>query len=253
MARIDGIEDLLRIRFTTSHPKDLDADLIGSFRHLKKLCRHIHLPVQSGSNQVLKRMNRKYSRELYLDKVSKLRDTSPDIAITSDIIVGFPGETDVDFDATLNLVKQVQYDGLFAFKYSDRPNAPAVHYPDKVSESHKNQRLQILLATQDAITRKKNKALVGSIQEVLTDGLSKKDISSRLADGRLPAQATGRTFTNKIVNFYLDAEAESSRDIGTGNLLDVRIEKAFAHSLWGKPFLAEPTSKRVKGVDSYAA
>jgi tRNA-2-methylthio-N6-dimethylallyladenosine synthase len=253
LARIDGIEDLLRIRFTTSHPKDLDADLIGSFRHLKKLCRHIHLPVQSGSNQVLKQMNRKYSRELYLDKVSKLRDTSPDIAITSDIIVGFPGETDADFDATLDLVKQVQYDGLFAFKYSDRPNAPALYYPDKVSESRKNERLQILLAMQDAITRKKNQALVGSIQEVLTDGLSKKEISSKLADGRQPVQATGRTFTNKIVNFYLDAEAESSRDIGTGNLLDVRIEKAFAHSLWGKTVVSEPTAKRVKGVDSYAA
>ncbi|MGD8522962.1 MAG: tRNA (N6-isopentenyl adenosine(37)-C2)-methylthiotransferase MiaB, partial [Desulfobacterales bacterium] len=156
-------------------------------------------------------------------------------------------------DATLSLVEQMQYDGLFAFKYSDRPNAPAAYYPDKVSESRKNERLQILLAMQDVITRKKNQALVGSIQEVLTDGLSKKEISSKLADNRQPVQATGRTFTNKIVNFYLDGEAESYRDIGTGNLLDVRIEKAFAHSLWGKPIFAEPTAIRVKGVDSYAA
>jgi tRNA-2-methylthio-N6-dimethylallyladenosine synthase len=253
LARIDGIEGLLRIRFTTSHPKDLDADLIGSFNHLKKLCHHIHLPVQSGSNKVLKQMNRKYTRELYLDKVSKLRDTSFDIAITSDIIVGFPGETDADFEATLDLIKTVQYDGLYAFKYSDRPNAQAVHYPDKVSESQKNERLQILLARQDVITRKNNQALVGSIQEVLTDGLSKKEISGKSADGRQPVQATGRTFTNKIVNFFLDEDAESSLDVGTGKLLDVRIEKAFAHSLWGKPLPAELTAKRVKGVESYAA
>lgn len=253
LVRINGIERLMRIRFTTSHPKDLNDDLIGLFNHLKKLCHHIHLPVQSGSNKVLKLMNRNYTRELYLDKVSKLRDTCSDIAVTSDIIVGFPGETDADFEATLDLIKAVHYDGLFAFKYSDRPRAPAVDYPDKVSESQKNERLQILLAMQDAITRAKNQALVGSIQEILTDGFSKKEISAKSANASQPAQATGRTFTNKIVNFYLDGDAENSGDIATGKLLNVRIEKAFAHSLWGKPLVGASTAKGVKGVESYAA
>lgn len=253
LVRINGIERLMRIRFTTSHPKDLNDDLIGLFNHLKKLCHHIHLPVQSGSNKVLKLMNRNYTRELYLDKVSKLRDTCSDIAVTSDIIVGFPGETDADFEATLDLIKAVHYDGLFAFKYSDRPRAPAVDYPDKVSESQKNERLQILLAMQDAITRTKNQALVGSIQEILTDGFSKKEISAKSANASQPAQATGRTFTNKIVNFYLDGDAENSGHIATGKLLNVRIEKALAHSLWGKPLVGATTAKGVKGVESYAA
>jgi tRNA-2-methylthio-N6-dimethylallyladenosine synthase len=253
LARIDGIEGLLRIRFTTSHPKDLDTDLIDSFNHLKKLCHHIHLPVQSGSNKVLKRMNRKYSRELYLDKVAKLRDTCPVIAITSDIIVGFPGETDADFEDTLDLIKTVQYDGLYAFKYSDRPNAPSAHYPDKVLEPQKKERLQILLAMQDAITRAKNQALVGTMQVILTDGLSKKEIPVKSANGRQPVQGTGRTSTNKIVNFYHDIDAENSGDLFSGKLLDVRIEKAFAHSLWGKPLAGVPTAKGVKGVEYYAA
>ena len=115
---VNEIDGLLRIRFTTSHPKDLSDDLIIAFKHLDKLCNHIHLPVQSGSNNVLKRMNRKYTREIYLEKVDKLRNVCPDIAITSDIIVGFPGEEVADFRKTLDLIKQVEFDGLFAFKYS---------------------------------------------------------------------------------------------------------------------------------------
>ena len=146
--KISQIEQLLRIRFTTSHPKDFDQDLINAFRTNEKLCDHIHLPVQSGSNRVLKRMNRKYTKELYLDKVAKLRDTCPDIAITSDIIVGFPGESEADFDETLDLVRNIEFDGLFAFKYSDRPNAPAAKYGEKVSERQMKKRLQILLELQ---------------------------------------------------------------------------------------------------------
>jgi tRNA-2-methylthio-N6-dimethylallyladenosine synthase len=253
LARINEIEGLLRLRFTTSHPKDLKGDLIRSFKDLNKLCRHIHLPVQSGSNKILKQMNRKYTRELYLDKVLKLRDTCSDIAVTSDIIVGFPGETEADFESTLNLIKTVEYDGLFAFQYSDRPNSPAVHLPNKVSDSQKIERLQILLALQDEITRKKNQALVGSIHQILVEGLSKKEISSKPAKGRQPAQWTGRTSTNKIVNFYYDHDAQDSGQAYLGKLIDVRIEKAFSHSLWGKPLAGASTAKRVKGVECYAA
>jgi tRNA-2-methylthio-N6-dimethylallyladenosine synthase len=253
LARIDELEGLLRLRFTTSHPKDLKGNLIRSFKGLNKLCHHIHLPVQSGSNKILKQMNRKYTRELYLDKVLKLRDTCSDIAVTSDIIVGFPGETEADFEDTLDLIKTVEYDGLFAFQYSDRPTSPSVHFPDKVSDSQKKDRLQILLAMQDAITRKKNQALVGSIQEILAEGFSKKEISGKSANGRQLAQWMGRTSTNNIVNFYHDHDAPDSGQAYSGKLINVRIEKAFSHSLWGKPLAGASTAKGVKGVECYAA
>ena len=122
LRRINDINGLLRIRFTTSHPKDLSQDLILAFKDLDKLCHHIHLPIQSGSNRILKMMNRKYTREIYLEKVDKLRNSCPRIAITTDIIVGFPGETITDFKETLKLMNTVEFDGLFAFQYSDRPN-----------------------------------------------------------------------------------------------------------------------------------
>ncbi len=253
LSRINNIEGLLRIRFTTSHPKDLDSDLVQCFGHLEKLCRHIHLPVQSGSNAVLKKMNRKYTRELYLDKVAKLRDTCPDIALTSDIIVGFPGETAADYEKTLGLISQVEFDGLFAFQYSDRPNARSVEFPDKISEVEKKDRLQRLLAMQEAITKKKNQALVGSVQTILVDGLSKKEIADRPQVELLPEQWTGRTTTNKIVNFDCEHNCDGRAAIYPGRLLDVRIEKAYFHSLQGKPVTVETTAGDAKGANSYAA
>ena len=155
LARVNAVEDLARIRFTTSHPKDLSERLMNAFAGLDKLCRHIHLPVQSGSDRTLKRMNRRYTREGYLAKVSALKDLCPDIAITSDIIVGFPGETQADFQATLDMIQQVDFDGLFAFIYSDRPNAPAARFDGKVEEGVKKERLQAVLALQEAVTRRK--------------------------------------------------------------------------------------------------
>ena len=253
LARINDIDGLLRIRFTTSHPKDLNANLIGSFDTLEKLCNHIHLPVQSGSNAVLKRMNRKYTKELYLDKVAELRDTCSDIAVTSDIIVGFPGETEAEFEATLNLISAVQFDGIFAFQYSDRPNAASVGYPDKISESQKKERLQHLLALQEGITKSKNQALLGSILPVLIDGLSKKEMSDRPVIENRTVQWAGRTTTNKIVNFSNDRDAESSSMFFPGKLLDVRIEKAFFHSLQGNPVMVETTAEDAKGASNYAA
>ena len=253
LSRINDIEGLLRIRFTTSHPKDLNSDLIHRFRHLEKLCRHIHLPVQSGSNAVLKHMNRKYTRELYLDKVAKLRDTCPDIALTSDIIVGFPGETAADFEKTLGLINRVQFDGLFAFQYSDRPNARSVDFADKISETEKKERLQRLLSMQEDITKKKNQSLLGSIQTILIDGLSKKEMADRSQAERLPKQWSGRTTTNKIVNFDCDRDSEDCAGFSAGRLLDVRIEKAYFHSLRGKPLTVESAAGDAKGANCYAA
>ena len=252
LAMINEIEGLLRIRFTTSHPKDLGPDLILAFRNIAKLCAHIHLPVQSGSNRVLKRMNRNYTREQYLDKVAELRDTCPQIAITSDIIVGFPGEGETDFEQTLQLVKTVQFDGLFAFQYSDRPPAPAVKLPAKISESIISNRLQAILAFQDKLTRSKNQQLVGSTQWVLTDGLSIKQAAGNPDGSDQALQWTGRTSTNKIVNFFVDESTVDNQNL-TGKLVGVHIDKGYSHSLSGRAINLKPSLRGLKGVENYAA
>ena len=253
LARVQTIEGLLRIRFTTSHPKDFDQDLISAFQTNEKLCNHIHLPVQSGSNRMLKRMNRKYTKELYLDKVTKLRDTCPEIAITSDMIVGFPGESDADFNETLDLMRKVEFDGLFAFMYSDRPNAPATQFKVKISEQQKSERLQILLELQETYTKKKNEALIGSTQMIMAEGFSKRQSSGSPDKPDQAAQWTGRTSTNKIVNFYHNDIPGNCGDIFPGKLVHVNIEKAYSHSLWGKPIGIESTAEGLKGEKSYAA
>ncbi|MBW1834482.1 MAG: MiaB/RimO family radical SAM methylthiotransferase [Deltaproteobacteria bacterium] len=242
LARVNEIDGLFRIRFTTSHPKDLSDDLISAFKDLDKLCNHIHLPVQSGSNRILKRMNRKYNRELYLEKIGKLRNNCPGIAITSDIIVGFPGETRADFEETLNLIKEVKFDSIFAFKYSDRPNAPAARFADKITEQEKKDRLQTLLNLQEYFTTRKNRVLVGSNELVLVEGLSKKRMDSDDAQSKNQyVQWTGRTETNKVVNF-IQSEATIPRDrILKGKIVNVKIEKAYSHSLLGKAAQVEPT------------
>ena len=196
LRRVNDVDGLWRIRFTTSHPKDLSEDLIFAFQELGKLCSHIHLPIQSGSDRVIKKMNRKYTREIYLEKVDKLRHTSPEIAITSDIIVGFPGETEADFKETLDLIRTVEFDGLFAFKYSDRPNAAAARFLNKISEPEKKERLEKVLDLQDRYTIKKNKALEGSVQSILVEGLSRKQNQADRTDRHPDIQWTGRTSTN---------------------------------------------------------
>jgi tRNA-2-methylthio-N6-dimethylallyladenosine synthase len=253
LSQVSQIEQLLRIRFTTSHPKDFDEDLINAFRTNEKLCDHLHLPVQSGSNRVLKRMNRKYTKELYLDKVAKLRDTCPDIAITSDIIVGFPGESEADFDETLDLIRTIEFDGLFAFKYSDRPNAPAAKFEEKVSDQQMKKRLQILLDLQETFTKKKNQALVGTCLPILAEGFSKRQSSGILNHPHQAVQWTGRTSTNKIVNFYQDGNPASCDGMSPGQLVDVKIEKAYSHSLWGKLAEGKAAAEGLKGERSYAA
>jgi tRNA-2-methylthio-N6-dimethylallyladenosine synthase len=210
--RLDGLR---RIRFTTSHPKDLSGELIRCFEELDKLCPHIHLPLQSGSNKILSRMNRRYTREEYLELVRKLRDMRPDLSITSDIIVGFPGETDEDFEMTLELIKIIEFDGIYSFKYSDRRGTLAEKMDGKVDEGEKAARLLKLQAIQHDITLKRNNNYVGRLQDVLVEGESKKG-----------GQLTGRTGSNKIVNFRCNSKY-------LGNFVKVLIKVAFTNSLQG--------------------
>jgi tRNA-2-methylthio-N6-dimethylallyladenosine synthase len=239
LEQVQGVEKLERIRFTTSHPKDLSRELICSFGKLDKLCRHIHLPVQSGSDRILKRMNRRYTREQYMDKVHQLRRICPEIAITSDIIVGFPGETRQDFQETLSLIDEIGFDGLFAFIYSDRPNAPAVRFQDKVEDAVKKERLQRVLACQGDHTFRKNQALVGTVQQILVDGFNNQPERSEtggksdLNNGR--TQWTGRTSSNKIVHFVQEARQPSDNQMLTGQVLRIMIEEALPHCLVGRP------------------
>jgi tRNA-2-methylthio-N6-dimethylallyladenosine synthase len=214
----DKVKGLKRIRFTTSHPKDLSERLVGAFARLEKLAPHIHLPVQCGSDRILKKMNRGYNKNLYLRKIEALRDVRPQIGITTDIIVGFPGETREDFEKTLDLVKSVGFDNLFAFKYSDRPDVPAAKFSEKVDEVEKKERLAEVLEIQTKITFDKYKSLVGTCQEVLVEGLSKKGDD----------QLTGHTPCNKIVNFVDDR-------VRIGQVVPVKIVEAFSHSLLGEP------------------
>ena len=215
---IDKIEGIYRIRFTTSHPKDLDEDIIELFDgSVKSLCKHIHLPVQSGSNNVLKMMNRGYTREEYLEKICKLRELSPEIAITTDIIVGFPGETEEDFEDTMNLLREVKYDGIFSFCYSRRPGTPASSYPDQIPDQIKYDRLYKLQELQKEITLHKNSMLVGKVVEVLVEGVSKRD----------PDWMTGRGEDNRVVNFKGDKES-------IGRIERVKITDFSMNSLKGE-------------------
>lgn len=251
LEQINRIEGLMRIRFTTSHPKDLSDELCRAFKNLDKLCHHIHLPVQSGSNRILKRMNRKYTSEHYLDRIDYLRSLCPGIAITSDFIVGFPGETEADFEQTLALVRRVSYDNLFAFKYSDRPSAPARKFIPKVNEAVKNERLQTLLDMQKDITAGKNSSLVGTCQLVLIEGQSKRTLQDETNLRKNSGQWTGRTSTNKIVHFSLDGFSFNGPPEGA--TVAIKIEKALAHSLWGRPVSIGAFSDNLKGEPSYAA
>lgn len=214
VGKIGGIE---RIRFTTSHPRDLSFNLMKCYTDIDKLCGHIHLPVQSGSDPILKRMNRGYTKAQYLGKVEALRDICPDISITSDVIVGFPGETEKDFQETIDLMEKVRFDNLFSFNYSERAGTAAVKFADKVDEHIKDERLRALQALQEVHTLERNKALMGRIENVLVEGISKK------ADDEM----TGRAMSNKIVNFNGEKEL-------IGKTVPVLVTRAYLHSVKGE-------------------
>jgi tRNA-2-methylthio-N6-dimethylallyladenosine synthase len=212
---VDGIE---RLRFTSPHPIGFREDLIDAHRRLPKLVDHLHLPVQSGSNKILKAMHRTYTAEKYVDLVQRVREARPGIAITTDIIVGFPGETEKDYQRTRALVEEVNFDNAFIFRYSPRRDTPAAEMADQIPEQVKEERNRDLLEIVNDCARRINSRLVGSTLEVLCEGPSKTN-ASRL---------TGRTRTNKIVNF------EGSDEL-VGTLVDLRIERATAFSLYGVP------------------
>jgi tRNA-2-methylthio-N6-dimethylallyladenosine synthase len=260
LALINDIKGLKRIRFTTSHPKDLGPDLMAAFTSLDKLCRHIHLPVQSGSDRILSRMNRNYTQNQYIEKVNQLREICPDIAITSDIIVGFPEESDSDFQQTLDLIAKVRYQALFAFKYSDRPYVPAAKLSLKTSKEIKNQRLQTVLKLQARITKEKHNALIGTTQKVLVEGYSKRSddcVENHLNDNGKEnlsmLQWTGRTPKNLIVNFIASGNYRKEKMTITGRVVDVLIEKAMAHSISGRMLNGGPMEDGLKGDNWYAA
>ncbi|MFZ5562928.1 MAG: tRNA (N6-isopentenyl adenosine(37)-C2)-methylthiotransferase MiaB [Thermodesulfobacteriota bacterium] len=242
LSRVNAIDGLRRIRFTTSHPKDLSPELVGAFAGLDKLCGHIHLPAQSGADDVLTRMNRRYTRRDYMDKIDRLRAARPAMAVSTDIIVGFPGETENDFLQTLDLIDRVRYDSIFAFMYSDRPLAPARDFDNKVDEAEKQRRIYALLERQGKITADKNRSLEGTVAEVLVEGRSKSE------RGGGPVQWTGRDDTNRVVNFTV---APGGR-IGPGAMVRVKIESGLAHSLFGKAVEIEAPAPGAGG-NAYAA
>lgn len=217
LRRIQAETDIPRIRFTTSHPKDLTDELIRCFADLPSLCNHLHLPFQAGSDSVLKRMNRGYTAARYIEKIRRLRAVSPDIGLSSDVMVGFPGESEDDFRRTLDLIQAVRFDSLFSFRYSDRPFTRSADFPDKVPEEIKARRLTELQALQSGITLAGNEAEKGSVREILVEG------PSRASNG----QFTGRTQQNRIVNFAGGEEL-------VGKLVAVKIVAGFSHSLQGE-------------------
>ena len=215
--KIGKIFGIKRIRFTTSHPRDLSDELINCFAEEEKLCEHIHLPVQSGSNRILALMNRGYTVEEYMQKVDHLRKIRPLISITSDIIVGFPGETQNDYQETIDMMEKIRFDSVFSFKYSERKGTAAQKLEGKVEECEKLRRLEQLQMLQDQHTLEKNTAMESSKQELLVEGKSKNSENDLM----------GRTSSWRIVNFKGELEF-------IGKLVDVKISKAYLHSLRGK-------------------
>ncbi len=225
LARIPG---LLRLRYTTSHPANLDDELIAAHGSIGILAPHLHLPVQSGSDRILRRMHRKHTVGQYLDKVDRLRAACPGIQISSDFIVGFPGETDADFAATMELIDAVRFDQSFSFKYSQRPNTPALKLKDSVPEAVKEDRLAVLQGRINGLAHGYAQALVGTQQAVLITGPSRRDAQ----------ELTGKTACNRAVNLA------GSMD-WVGQMLDVEITAALPNSLRGRAALVAPTSQRL--------
>jgi tRNA-2-methylthio-N6-dimethylallyladenosine synthase len=215
LGRIDGVDGIDRIRYTSPHPKDMREDVIRAHAELPALCEHIHLPLQSGSSDVLKRMRRTYTRERYLDRVAMIREHVPDCALTTDIIVGFPGETDADFEQTLEVAEQVGYDGAFTFIYSPRRSTEASTLPDQVPHELKVERVQRLVEVVQRRARERAQRFVGRTLDVLVEGPSRTD----------PSRLRGRSRHNKVVNFTGLA--------ATGELVDVEILDATSQTLSG--------------------
>src|ERR1700682_3853603 len=214
---IADVPGVRRVRFTTSHPRDFGADIVAALETQPKLCIHVHLPVQSGSTRILRAMTRTYTRDEYLEKIAMLRGAKREIAVTTDVIVGFPGETEDGFAETLSLLKEVRYDSLFSFKYSPRPNTPSLSMPDAISEEEKSRRLMILQEVQREIQSQRNATLVGNTFELLVSNKSRRE-----------NQWSGHTACNRVVNF-----ASQERAL-LGTYVQVRATGAGPNSLVGE-------------------
>ncbi|HZR66672.1 MAG TPA: tRNA (N6-isopentenyl adenosine(37)-C2)-methylthiotransferase MiaB [Terriglobales bacterium] len=219
LAAVAEVPGIRRVRFTTSHPRDFGKDIVEAIDSVPALCDHIHLPVQSGSTRVLDAMQRLYTREQYLERISWMKSARREISITTDVIVGFPGETEEDFEQTLSLLDEVEYDGIFAFKYSPRPNTPAVTMHDAIPDQEKSRRLAVLLEKQRGIQQRRNRKHVGETLEVMVEGKNE-------ARG----QWIGRTSQNKTLNFT----AVEPDGLESGTYVPVRVTTAFPNSLVGE-------------------
>jgi tRNA-2-methylthio-N6-dimethylallyladenosine synthase len=214
----DKVEGIKRIRFVTSHPKDMTDKLIATLPKVTKLCNQIHLPFQAGSDRILKVMNRGYTKEKYLELAEKIRNVMPDASFTTDIIVGFPGETEEDFYETIDVIKKVRFDSVFSFIYSKRNGTPAAKMENQVPDSLKHKHFDILLDVQNQISREINETYYGRVEEIMVEGLSKNN----------PDMMSGRTSSGKIVNFPKDDELKN------GDFINVKITKISTWSLAGE-------------------
>jgi tRNA-2-methylthio-N6-dimethylallyladenosine synthase len=227
LAAVSAVPGVERVRFASPHPRHTSQRLIDAVRDLPVVCKHFHLPVQSGSSRILKAMRRRHTREEYLELVARIREAVPGVAISTDMIVGFPGETAEDFEDTLSLTEAVGYHSMFSFKYSPRPNTLAsLRMADDVDERDKTSRIVTLQAVQRRIQTRLHEASVGRVERVLVDSVSR----------RLPGEISGRTSGNTVVNLSVPADrgADRSSVAWIGRTMDVRITRAGPHSLWGE-------------------
>ena len=230
VAAVEGID---RVRYTTSHPVDFSQRLVEVYGEVPELVSHVHLPVQSGSNRILSQMKRQYTTAEYEDIVDRLRGYRPDLSLSSDFIVGFPGETDHDFEQTIDLIHRVGFDQSFSFIYSARPGTPAAQLPDPVPTSLKQERLARLQETIRSIAASISQAMIGSQQRVLVDGFSRKN----------PRQLSGRTENNRVINFPGPSDL-------LGSFVDVFVCEAFTNSLRGSLATEDTASAMIPMVQS---
>jgi tRNA-2-methylthio-N6-dimethylallyladenosine synthase len=219
LTAVADVAGIKRVRFTTSHPRDFGRDIVEAIDSHPGLCDHVHLPVQSGSTRVLEAMQRLYDREQYIERIAWLKSTKRDISLTTDIIVGFPGETEADFEQTLSLLDEVQYDGVFSFKYSPRPNTPALRYADAIPEEEKSRRLAILQERQREIQRARYRRHHGQTVEVMVEGKNEAR-----------KQWIGRTSQNKVLNFGTAPDTH----LAIGSYVPVLTTGSFPNSLLGE-------------------
>jgi len=220
LATVGQVPGIKRVRFTTSHPRDFGKDIVDAIDAVPTLCDHVHLPVQSGSTRVLDAMQRLYTREQYLERIAWTKAARREISLTTDVIVGFPGETEAEFEQTLSLLDHVEYDGVFSFKYSPRPNTPALSLDDAIPNAEKSRRLAVLMERQREIQKRRNQRHIGEVVEVMVEGRNEAR-----------EQWGGRTSQNKVLNF---SAQPNTPHLAIGSYAPVRVTGSFPNSLLGE-------------------